>query len=132
VPVLDAVRPLFHAIAETVVPEASHLDSSGWQDVEAIVESALRQRPARLRRQLGILLRAIDWLPLLRYGRRFTALSAPQRVAFLSSLQRAPLLLLRRGFWGLRTLILMGYYARPTAGVEIGYRGDPRGWEARR
>jgi hypothetical protein len=43
-----------------------------------------------------------------------------------------PALLLRRGSWGLRTLVLMGYYGRPDAKQEIGYRADPRGWEARR
>ncbi len=39
---------------------------------------------------------------------------------------------LRRGFWGLRTLALMGYYARPAAAASVGYHADPRGWEARR
>ena len=47
-------------------------------------------------------------------------------------MQDAPLLLLRRGFWGLRTLIFMGYYGRDAARDAIGYRADPRGWEIRR
>jgi hypothetical protein len=34
--------------------------------------------------------------------------------------------------WGLRTLFLLGYYSRPAAAREIGYRADPRGWDARR
>ena len=50
----------------------------------------------------------------------------------LETLQDAPVLLLRRGIWGLRTLAFMGYYTRPDAQRAIGYRADPRGWEARR
>jgi len=38
--------------------------------------------------------------------------------------------IIRVGFWGLRTLALLGYYARPEAAQEIGYTADPRGWEA--
>jgi hypothetical protein len=47
-------------------------------------------------------------------------------------LETARLVLVRRGFWGLRTLILMGYYGRPAAAAAIGYRADPQGWEMRR
>ena len=72
-------------------------------------------------------MRTIEIVPLLRYGRGFTALDPGRRTAVLRLLQDAPLVLLRRGFWGLRTLVLMGYYARPAAAAAIGYRADPRG-----
>ena len=128
---LERLRPAFRAIATTVVPEAASLDESGWRDVEAIVEQALAQRPPHLRRQVLLFIRVIDALPALT-GRRFAARDAAARTRFLAALERAPLLLVRRGCWGLRTLILMGYYARPVAAAAIGYRPDPRGWEARR
>lgn len=131
-PFLAPVRAAFRAIARTVVPEVSRLDETGWLEAEAIVEHALAQRPAKIRRQLRTLIRLIDLIPVLRYGRRFTALDGDRRTRFLSGLQSAPVLLLRRGVWGLRTLVFMGYYARPEAAAEIGYRADPRGWEARR
>jgi len=132
VSVLAAVRPAFRAIAATVVPEATSLDADGWKELERIIEQALAARPPRLQRQLVILIRAIEWLPLLRYGHRFTRLDSGHRARVLAALQESPLLLLRRGFWGLRTLALMGYYARPAAAASIGYDADPRGWEARR
>lgn len=129
---LDAVRPVFRAVGETVVPEAARLTESQWTAVEAIVEQALALRPPRLVRQLMTLIRLLQWLPLFRYGHPLTALDPTRRTRFLAAIQDSPLLLLRRGFWGLRTLVLMGYYARPEAATEIGYRADPRGWEARR
>ena len=131
-PVLPPVRAVFRAIAQTVVPEAAALSEHDWLAAESIIEAALALRPAGIRRQLRLLIRALDLLPLLRYGRRFTSLDSSSRLAFLDAMQRFPVLLVRRGVWGLRTLVFMGYYARPEARELVGYRGDVRGWEARR
>ncbi len=128
---LAPVRDTFRAIAVTVVPEASALDEPGWCALEALVEKTLARRPAAMRRQVVAFVRAIEHLPRLRWGRPFSALGPEERTRFLSGLEHAPVLLLRRGFWGLRTLVFLGYYARPEAAAAIGYRADARGWEAR-
>jgi hypothetical protein len=130
--VLAPVRDIFRAIAITVVPEAAQLDAAAWSDAELLIEDALAERPAGVRRQIQMFIRAIEWLPLARFGRRFRALDADRRTRVLHALQSSPVLLLRRGFWGLRTLVYIGYYARPAARAAIGYRADARGWEARR
>jgi hypothetical protein len=126
------ISPAFRAIASTVVPEAARLAPGEWEDLERIVARAIAARPARLRRQLALLLRLLEWIPLLRYGRRLSGLDPARRTAFLMALANSGLLVLRRGIWGLRTLILMGFYGRPAAARAIGYRADARGWEARR
>jgi len=64
----------------------------------------------------------LEWLPLLPTPAGSPVWTPTRRANFLDRLQRAPLLLLRRGLWGVRTLILMGYYGRPAAAKEIGYR----------
>ena len=130
--VLDPVRPTFRAVAVTVVPEAAQLGETQWLQLEGIVEQALALRPERMRRQLLVLIRLIENLPRLTAGGRFSRLDAARRTRFLERLQSAPLLLLRRGVWGLRTLVLMGYYARPEAAQAIGYRASAAGWAARR
>lgn len=124
---IASARPVFRAVAETVVPEAGALDEAGWREAEAVVGEALRERDPSLLRQLRLLLGAIRWLPVLRWGRTFPQLSSDARERFLSILQDAPLLLLRRGFWGLRTLCLMGYYGREEARREVGYDARLRG-----
>lgn len=126
------VSPVFRAIALTVVPEAARLERAEWDELEAIVAHTVAARPPRQRRQLGLLLYLLEWLPVLRFGRRLSRLDALRRVRVLQAWQTAPLLLLRRGVWGVRTLVLMGYYGRPAAAGAIGYRADPRGWGARR
>ena len=128
---LSSIRPVLRAIGVTVVPEAAQLDEQQWVALEEIVRGALTSRPRALQRQIILLVRAIQWLAVLRYGRRFTALDAARRERLLEQLQNAPVLLVRRGIWGLRTLLLMGYYGRAAGGRAIGYRADPRGWKAR-
>ncbi len=130
--VLAPVRKVFRAVVVTVVPDARTLDESGWHAVEELVEDALSTRPPALRRQLQFFLRAIELLPVLRYGRRFNALPDAQRSRILRYLQDHPVERVRCGFWGLRTLAFLGYYGRPEGVAAIGYAPDPRGWEAAR
>lgn len=122
---------MLHAFTETVVPETTALEADGWASLDRIVSNAIAARPPRMRRQLALFMLAIEWLPLLRYGRPFSRLNPHRRQRFLESLQDSPLLLIRRGFWGLRTLILMGYYTQASTIAAIGYRADPRGWTIR-
>jgi len=130
--VLPPLRPQFRALAQTFVPEAAALDEGGWAEAEGTIERFLAARPASVRRQLALLIRLLDLLSLARHGRRLTSLDAARRRRFLESLQDAPVLLFRRGIWGVRTLAFMGYYGRDAAAAAIGYRADARGWEARR
>lgn len=128
---LAPVAGKFRALAVAIVPRAAALDEDGWRALETLVEEALASRPESMRRQLRVFVRALSWLPVLRHGRTFASLDARRRNAFLRSVERSPILLVRRGFWGLRTLVLLGYWGRPEAGRAIGYRAHPKGWEAR-
>jgi hypothetical protein len=129
-PLLQPVWPTLRAVALTVVPAAATLDEGGWREMRRVMEQALQQRQPSMASQLRAFVRLVQWLPLLRYGRRFGALDASRRRRFLDGLQESPLTLLRRGFWGVRTMVLMGYYGRGEAAVEIGYAPDQRGWGA--
>jgi hypothetical protein len=119
---------LLRSIATTVVPEAAAFSENEWQESGRILEQALSRRPPAIRRQLAILLRVLDAYAFLRRGRGLRALSAADRQAVLHEIERSSLTVLRKGMWGLRTLILMGYYARPAAASDIGYGAHPSGW----
>jgi hypothetical protein len=120
----------FQALAVAIVPDAARLDAREWDEVSQIIDEALADRPASLALQLHLLLGLLEWAPVLRHGRRLSRLDPERRERFLQGVENAPLFL-RRGFWGLRTLVLMGYYARPEAARAIGYRASRFGWEAR-
>lgn len=127
---LTHVRRQFRALSETFVPEIVELDERGWARLLEIAESALSSRPRGVQRQVVLLVRVLDALALIRHGRRLAKLDPARRQRFMDALQRSRLLLLRRGVWGLRSLVFMGYYARREIHAELGYRARPEGWEA--
>jgi hypothetical protein len=131
-PLLEPVFTVFRAVAMSVVPECALLRTDEWVEFDGIVEGVLSTRPDALRKQLLLFIRAIEALPLARYATRFSRLDAKRQQAVLTALQNSRITLVRRGFWGLRTLILMGYYARPAAAAAVGYRASAQGWAARR
>ena len=131
-PALSAFRPLVRAIACTIVPEAAAMDENAWCEFHALMDAAIGDRPPSLQRRLKLFLFAIEWLPVLRFGRRFSSLASAQRTRILSFLENHSDQMIRSGFWGLRTLVLLGFYGRPEAVEAIGYAASPRGWEARR
>ena len=128
---LHPVRAVFRSVAATVVPEAASLNTAEWLEVEQVVEVAIAQRPPKMQRQLVLFLRLIELMPLARFGKKFSRLDGPRRTLFLHGLERSKSLLVRRGFWGLRTLVFSGYYTRPAVAARIGYRAHRDGWAAR-
>jgi len=121
---------IFRAVVSTIVPEAAALDDKEWRDMNQVVDALLRDRPESLKRQIRMFLGAIQWLPVIRYGRPFTRLSPAVRTRILAHLQNDRVQKIRVGFWGLRTIVLAGYYGRPQAAQAIGYAASSRGWEA--
>lgn len=116
----DRVAVLWQ-VASRVVPESASLDAAGRADFERIVDAALADRPAAVRRQFGVFLKVIRMAPVLRFGRPFDRLSPDRQDAVLRWFQDGPVALFRNGFWGLKAIVFMGYYGRPEVWREIGY-----------
>jgi hypothetical protein len=129
--VLEPVRPIFRAVAAAMVPELRSAGPTTWSEVEAEVERALASRPPSVARQVASFLRLVDWWAIPRYGRRLTKLDETKCSALLESLERHPFLLVRRGMWGVRTLVFLGYYTRDDVAAFIGYRAHKDGWNIR-
>lgn len=114
-------------VGERIAPGIAALDPAGRKDVEALIEQAIAARPPRVGRQLALFLQVLRWAPVLRYGRTFERLSASRQDDVLRWFHDAPVRSLRQGFWGVKTLVFMGYYGRPEIGVTIGYRPSRSG-----
>ncbi len=126
------MRSPFRALATVFVPETSGIDEPAWHRLEAIVTGALATRPPGLRRQVVLFVRALDLLALARHGRRLATLDQATRTGLVERVGSSRLLLFRRGVWGLRTLVHMGWYGQPEVQSSLGYRAAPGGWAARR
>jgi len=126
-----SLRSAFRALAICFVPETARATPAQWAALEAAVERALEARPG-LRPQLGLFIRLLDLSARLRHGHSLARLDPVRGDALLRAFSASPVLLLRRGVWGLRTLVFLGWYTQPEVIVGLGYRADPAGWEARR
>lgn len=114
-------------VGERLAPGLARLDDDGRARARAIIDRAIRGRPPAVRRQLGAFLKVLRWAPAARYGRPFDRLPPTRQDAVLHWFQDAPIAPLRHGFWGVKTLVYMGYYGRPEAGPAIGYRPSRSG-----
>jgi Gluconate 2-dehydrogenase subunit 3 len=114
----------FRAAAGCIVP--SEPDSPGADSDEAIAvaDRALAARPEKDQRLLKAFLRAVEILPVFRYGRRFTSLGSDQQLRFLTFLENTRLFSkFRQGFFGLKTFALLGYYGLDRTWGELSYPG---------
>ncbi|MHB1194436.1 MAG: hypothetical protein ACYC6F_15540 [Longimicrobiales bacterium] len=121
----------FRALTVACVPAAAGFDEAAWARAEAIVDDALAQRPAGIRRQVLLFVRLLGLLAILRHGRGLARLDPARTRRLLEWLGRSPVLLLRRGTWGVRTLCFMGVYTQAEVRGDIGYAAALRGWEGR-
>ncbi len=109
-------------LARRIVPETAALDAAGEAEFRAVIANALAARPAAVRRQIGILLKILRWAPALRYGRPLDRLGPAAQDAALGWLQDGPVGLFRKGFWGLKTMVFMGYYGRAAGAEAVGWK----------
>jgi len=126
------VRRPFRALATVFIPETAAADDAAWSRLEEIVAGALAARPPVLARQVFLFIRLLDALSLMRHGRGLAALDDASRTRLVERIASSRVLLIRRGVWGLRTLIQMGWYGQPPVQHSLGYRATPAGWEAPR
>lgn len=116
-----ADRAFLMTIAPRIVPASASMPPGARETMLDLIDETLASRTPAMRRQLRAFLAALRWLPLLRYGRPLNRLDGPRQDAVLRWLEGHPLQLLRGGFWGVRTLVLLGYYGQPGAGPSIAY-----------
>lgn len=119
------------ALAPAFVPETANASETEWGALEQAVERALAARSGALRRQLFLFVSVLETAARLRYGHRLVTLDPARRTALLQWFADSPLLLFRRGIWGLRTLVMLGWYTQPSVVDRLGYRASSSGWDRR-
>ncbi len=108
-------------LAARIVPETTDLDAAGLSRFFGIIDEALQDRPASVRRQFATFLGALRWAPLARYGSPFEKLRVDRQDAVLRWFEGCPVSLLRIGVWGLKSMVFMGYYGQPETNELVGY-----------
>jgi hypothetical protein len=114
-------RQLLVCLAARVVPESASMAGSPRAQMLFLIDEALAARPPAMQRQFGRFLIVLRWAPLLRYLRPLDRLDPRRQDAVLRWFQDCPFQTVRSGFWGVRTLIFIGYYGRPDVGPDVAY-----------
>ena len=111
-------------LAARIVPETAELDVAGWSRFFSIIDEALLGRSPSVRRQFATFLGVLRWAPLVRYGSPLEKLQAGRQDSVLRWFEDCPLSILRNGFWGLKSMVFMGYYGQPETNELVGYAPD--------
>jgi len=114
-------RRFLRALGHTLVPETRGLSAERQARFFAIIDTMLATRPRRVVRLLRVFLVVLRWFPLLRFGGRLDRLDEKRRTKALCWFEDCPSVSVRTGFWSVKTLIYMGYYAQPEVAAELGY-----------
>ncbi|MBI4063763.1 MAG: hypothetical protein HY401_05625 [Elusimicrobia bacterium] len=122
-------KKFIELLAGRVVARAAGLGAGADERFWEIIEGTLSGKPVKLQKQFKVFLIVIKILSFLRFGRIFERLGASQQEVILHFLQDGPIVIFRKGFWGLKALIFMGYYGRQKIGPEIHYTPSKRGNE---
>jgi hypothetical protein len=109
------------ALASAIVTPTADLDAAGWQEVQAGIAAALDERPASVVRQFRLFVGIVYFGTWLLTGRSWDSLDLCGREAYLTRFQDSPIRMLRLGFWGLRTMVCLGYYGRQAVWPAVGY-----------
>lgn len=120
-------RSTLWTLACRVVPPCERLDDAARDEMMRIIDRAITGRPASMQRQLGLFLTVIRVVARLRSLRRIEKLKPDDVERLCRWLERNPISLVRKGFWGVKALILMGYYGQGPIRAAIGYRPELRG-----
>lgn len=107
------IVPLFGEEA----PKASDLKSL------LIVDRYMAGADPVLKKRFRLFLRVLEWGSALLFGKPFSRLDPRRARAYLRLIELSPLRLLRQGFWGLKTMVLFGYYTRQEVFPHIHYDG---------
>lgn len=114
-------RAFLTALAHALVPETRVLSAERQAKFFAIIDTMLATRPKGTVRLLKIFLVVLRWFPLLRFGGRLDRLEGERQKEALCWFEASPWATVRTGFWGVKTLVFMGYYAQPDVAAGIGY-----------
>jgi len=122
-------RAFVTALGHALVPQTRGLSPDRQARFFEIIETMLATRPNQTVRLLKVFLAFLRWFPILRFGGRLDRLDGQRQTIALRWFENSPVASIRTGFWGVKTLVYMGYYAQPDVAAELGYTPSRNGNE---
>ena len=113
-------------LGQCVAPGVADLDTRGKKRFRMIIRLMLLRRSGMERFQVRLFLLVLRWLPAPVFFRPFERIPSSAQTWILLRFENAPIKLFRAGFWGLKTLIFMGYYGQLEIAAKVHYEPDLR------
>ncbi len=110
----------FSAIARRIL---SLDENENESDAARYVDAFLSDKDTKTQKTFHLLLFVFEKLSLLLFLKPFSRLSHDTQEKYIALWENAPVKKLRTGFFGLKTLALLGYYTDEKCWKEIGYEG---------
>lgn len=119
------VEHLSARIAAPDRPEDASIPTAEELGVASFIDGYLAEMRPSVRKDLLSMLQYIEHLAPIAagYAHRFTALSPDDQDSVLRSIESSRFNLLRAGFDGMKSLVMMGYYRHPRSWKIIDYGG---------
>ena len=114
----------FLAIQGCAVPRSRTFSPAQREEGLRIVNQLLAQQPAGVRRKLFALFVLIELLAWVTGGTGFPDLDGARQARVLALLFDARTPLLRKGFWGLNTLVKLSVFGQPAVYPDIRYQRE--------
>ena len=114
----------FLAIQACAVPRSRAFSDAQREEGLRLVNHLLEDQPAGVHRKLIALLALIELLAWLTGGCGFPELDGARQTRVLGLLFDAPVPLLRKGFWGLNTLVKLSVFGQPSVYPDIRYQRE--------
>jgi len=111
----------FRAVQRCALPSCRSFTPGQWDESFRIVNHMLAGKPVSVRRQLVAFLALIDVLAWITGGTGFQDLDPARQTRVLGMLFDAPVPILRKGFWGLNTLVKLSVFGQPSVYPSIRY-----------
>lgn len=93
------------------------------KNVVAHVDAFLSEKDGKTKKTFHLLFFGFEYLPFLFYLKPFSKLPQTAQEKYLSFWENAPVKKFRTGFFGFKTLSLLGYYTDESCWKGIGYEG---------
>lgn len=117
-------RRILLALARAAIPAGARTPAAGEETVDRL-DRVLAAAPRLVLLFFRVALRAVEWLPVLRFGARFSRLDAGRAARTLEAWAHHPVATVRLAFKGLVSPLKMAHYSEYAVARAIGYDPPP-------
>ena len=117
------------AVTRRIAPPVADLPESEQAKIIQTVDETLGKRDGKIQKQFNLFLKVLRLSTIIPYGKSMDRLSDERMDQKLRRFQDHPIEKMRLGFWGMKTMVYMGFYGDPERYASFSYQPSLHGNE---